>query len=272
MKNNFILWLAAFLFTVGSAYYQRTTGPTYPITGETEFGGESIRYKLIRTYGGEGDAEISISNPGGKLSGVFTYKRFKSFDEWAETEMISSDGKLIAYVPHQPPAGKVEYYITLTDGDKTVKLTDEPVIIRFKGDVPAFVLIPHIILMFLAMMFSARTGIEAIVKGSRTFKYALYTTAFLLVGGLILGPVVQKYAFGAYWTGWPLGTDLTDNKTAVAVIFWLIAIYALWKNRANRIWPIVAAFVLLMIYLIPHSMRGSEIDHTAHPQVIEQPQ
>jgi hypothetical protein len=82
------------------------------------------------------------------------------------------------------------------------------------------------------------------------------------VGGLILGPVVQKYAFGAYWTGWPFGQDLTDNKTLVAWIFWAIALWRLHKNPANRTWPAIAMVVLLLVFLIPHSMFGSELDYS----------
>jgi hypothetical protein len=41
---------------------------------------------------------------------------------------------------------------------------------------------------------------------------------------MILGPVVQYYAFGEFWTGVPFGWDLTDNKTLVAVIFWALAV------------------------------------------------
>ena len=271
MNRNVILWIAALIFTLGSAYYQRTTGPTYPIRGKVQIGNETIKYKLIRTYGGPDNAEISFDEPTGKINGIFTYKRFKSFDEWTEVSMVNMGGKLVAYVPHQPPAGKVEYFITLTDGTNTVELTEEPVIIRFKGDVPAYVLIPHVLLMFLAMLFSTRTGFEVIAKGSRTFRFSLYTTIFLLIGGLILGPVVQKYAFGAYWTGWPMKGifnfgDMTDNKTAVAFIFWLVALYMLWKNPEKRGWALVAAIVLFLVYMIPHSMLGSEIDHTAMPQ------
>jgi uncharacterized membrane protein len=77
---------------------------------------------------------------------------------------------------------------------------------------------------------------------------------------------VQKYAFGAYWTGWPFGHDLTDNKTALAFIAWLIAVIKLRKNREARGWAIAAALVLLLVYLVPHSVLGSEIDHTQMPK------
>ncbi len=80
-----------------------------------------------------------------------------------------------------------------------------------------------------------------------------------IIGGFILGPVVQKYSFGQFWTGWPLGNDLTDNKT----LFALIAFVAAWflRNKSYGRWLAVgAALVMMAVYLIPHSMGGSELD------------
>ncbi len=267
MKRNTIFWIITILITLASVVYQRTTGPTYPLSGKATIGSETIKYKLLRTYDGPDNAEISIIDASGKLNGEFSYKRYKSHDEWTTVPMTHQGGKLVAYLPHQPPAGKVMYEITLSDGVNSVKITEKPVVLRFKGAVPSGILIPHILFMFLAMLFSTRTGIEALAKGKNTFGLAVLTTAFLVVGGLILGPIVQNYAFGDYWTGWPVKGifkfgDLTDNKTAIAFIFWPIAIYRLWKNKENRGWALVASIVMLMVYLIPHSTLGSEIDYT----------
>lgn len=261
-KNTFF-WILAIVITLAMVVYQRMTGPTQPVSGKVIIGGETIKYKLLRTYGGPDDAEISIDDPTGKLEGIFTYKRYKSYDSTTTVHMGHQGGKLIAIIPHQPPAGKVEYRIALFDGQNRLELTEKPVIIRFKGDVPFYILIPHILLMFLAMLYSTRTGIESLAKGSRTLKYSLLTSLFLIVGGLVLGPIVQKYAFGAYWTGWPWGHDLTDTKTAFAFIFWVIAVIRLIKNREKRGWALVAAIVTTLVYLIPHSAWGSEIDYTA---------
>ncbi len=268
MKNkNLIFWIITIIITLISVVYQRTTGPTYPLKGKATIGSETVKYKLLRSYGGPDNAEISINDPSGKLNGTFTYKRYNSHDEWTNVPMIHQGGKLVAYIPHQPPAGKVMYEITLAEGGNTQKITKEPVVLRFKGDVPAGILIPHIIMMFLAMLFSTRTGIEALTKGDKTLRLAVITTFLLIGGGLIFGPIVQKYAFGAYWTGWPMKGilkfgDLTDNKTGIAFVFWIIAIYRLWKSKENKSWALVAAVVMLLVYLIPHSTLGSELDHT----------
>lgn len=260
--KSFLLWLFAFLFTAAVAIYQRMTGPSYEIRGKTEINGQKISYKLIRTYDGDDDATIEIKVPDTTIKGYFSFRRFKSYDPWMTVPMERSGEKLLAKVPHQPPAGKVMYHVTLFSGDKRFLLEEEPVVIRFKGKVPGWVLWPHIVIIFLAMLFSTRTGLEAILKGKYTFQYTWITLITLFFGGLILGPAVQKYSFGVFWAGWPFGHDLTDNKSLVAFIFWVIALIVLYRKRENRLWPVIASLVLLVVFLIPHSLMGSEIDHT----------
>lgn len=255
------LWILSFLLMAATAIYQRTTGPTYPVSGKLTIKGETVKYKLLRSHDTGLDAPIEINVPDG-VTAVYRYKRFKSHDEWSTQNLQAENGKIKAFIPHQPAAGKVEYQLALMDGENSYPLTDEPVVIRFKGSVPQFVLIPHIFFMFFAMVFGIRTSIEALLKRNRTYQLTVLTTVFMLIGGLILGPIVQKYAFDAYWTGWPWGHDLTDNKTIVGFIFWVIALLVLHKNRENRVWPIVAMVVMMAVYLIPHSVLGSEIDHT----------
>ncbi len=261
--RSILLWIIAILFTVLIAAYQRMTGPTYPISGSLEIAGEQIDYNFPRTHGGEGGKLIRIEVKNDRIEGQIRYKRYKSYDEWHYADM-SRDGEVLSFeIPHQPPAGKVMYQITLRDiNGNDHRLTEEPVIIRFKGDVPWYVLIPHIILIFLAMVFSARTGLEAIFNGKNIYSLTIWTVILLFVGGLIFGPIIQKYAFDAFWTGWPFGHDLTDNKTLVAFIVWMVALWKIRKGTKPRMWAIIGSLVLLLIFLIPHSVLGSEIDYT----------
>jgi len=169
---------------------------------------------------------------------------------------------LVAFIPHQPPAGKVMYNIILSNDNTSVTVREEPVILRFTGIVPKYILYPHILLMFLAMVFSIRAGIEAYYRRDNIFKFTQYTVILFFLGGLILGPIVQKYAFDALWTGWPFGHDLTDNKTLVAFVFWVIAMFKTMKDKKHRTWVLIATAALIAVYLIPHSVLGSEIDFT----------
>ena len=269
-SKNIWLWVLAVVLTVGIVIYQKTTGPTYPVRGEVQIGQEEVDYKLLRSHNTGVDAPVEIEMPDAAVTGKLTYKRYKSFDEWTTVDMLREEGKLVAYLPSQPSAGKIEYKVSLFKDGKEYPLTDEPVVIRFKGAVPAPVLIPHIFFMFISMLFGMRAGLEAVFGGRKTRYFVGITMISLFIGGLILGPIVQKYAFGAYWTGWPFGHDLTDNKTFVTFIFWLVAWFVLRKKPENIVWPVVATLVMLLVYFIPHSTWGSEIDHTKTEHAVEQ--
>ena len=263
--QNAGFWIISILLTLAFASYQRMTGPTYPIKGNVSINDQEIKYKLLRTWGGEKDARVEIDVPG-SITGEVLYKRYKSNDEWAKAPLTREGNNLVATLPHQPPAGKIMYQITLNSGESSVKLGEEPIVIRFKGDVPAVVLIFHILFIFGAMLMTIRTAFEAIFQRKSVFLFTKITLLFWIAGGMICGPIMQEYAFGAFWTGWPFGHDLTDNKTLVALVFWIIAWFKLRKNHSNRIWPIVAAAVMLAVFLIPHSILGSEIDYTQLPK------
>lgn len=259
-----LLWVLAFVLTAGSAIYQRMTGPTYPIRGTTTVAGHEAQYKLLRSHDTGQDARVQIEAPSSAVSGTVTYRRFRSHDDWTTAPLQREGNTLIARIPEQPAAGKVMYRVELQAEGERITLTPEPVIIRFKGSVPEPVLIAHIIIIFAGMFVSLRAGFEALRPVPRPYALAVVTTLCLVVGGLILGPVVQKYAFGAYWTGWPFGHDLTDNKLAAAVIAWAIAWWRLHKAppEKRRGWVLFACVVTLAVWLIPHSVWGSELDFT----------
>ncbi|MBU1012928.1 MAG: hypothetical protein KKG99_07970 [Bacteroidetes bacterium] len=264
--KSFLLWTFSVIFMMIFVVYQRLTGPTHPSRGKVEIAGETVKYKLLRSWGNEGDARIEVKVENQNIHGTFKFRRFKSHDEWSEVPMQREGNMLIAFIPHQPPAGKVMYNIILSNENISVTVKKEPVILRFTGIVPQYILLPHILLMFLAMVFSIRAGIEAYYRRNNIFKYTQYTVILFFLGGLILGPIVQKYAFDALWTGWPFGHDLTDNKTLVAFVFWVIALFKTMKDKKHRTWVLIATAAIIAVYLIPHSVLGSEIDFTQVPK------
>ncbi len=259
--KNLLLWSMSIIFTLLFAVYQRMTGPTYPIAGKVNVEGQEISYKLLRTWGGDEDAIIKI-NVSNDVDGFVEWRRYKSNDEWTKTSMTRKGESLEFNIPHQPPAGKVMYNINLIKGDKQFALQQEPTVIRFKGHVPLWIVILHVIFIFGAMLMSVRTGIEAFTRGAKAYRFTIITVVFWIIGGFVFGPIMQKYAFGAFWTGWPFGHDLTDNKSLIALVFWVLALFKLRKNQNNRWAPILATIIMIVVFLIPHSVLGSEIDHT----------
>ncbi len=258
-----LFWVLAFIITAGSAVYQRMTGPTYAINGRTQLGGSVISFTLETSHETIGDYEIKIEAPDSEVNGYIQFKRFKTDDPWTNIQMEREDSSLTASLPQQPSAGKLAYKVFLSYMGEEFSLTrDQEVVIRYKDVVPDTVLILHILLIFSAMLFSTRTGIEALRKEGNTRKLTLWTAGLMFAGGMILGPIVQKFAFGEWWTGFPFGFDLTDNKTLIAMIVWTIAVIAGRKGKQAKGWIIAASIVTLVIFLIPHSLLGSELDYS----------
>jgi hypothetical protein len=262
MKKSILLWIVAFVLTFSTAIYQRITGPTYPVSGKIEINNELIEYNLDRSHGGEGDHPLKIIIEDNAISGELWWKRYKTDDEWTAVEMQRNEKRLTAFLPHQPPAGKLLYKLNLIKEDETVAIPKEGgVVIRFKGDVPVYFIIPHIIFIFGAMLLSTRTGLEYFNKDRNYKRLTIITFYVLILGGLIFGPITQLYAFGELWTGFPFGYDLTDNKTLIAFIGWLAAFIAVYKSAKPGRYIIFASVLMFIIFLIPHSLLGSELDY-----------
>jgi hypothetical protein len=264
--KKFILWVLAFVITLGAAVYQRMTGPTYPKRYNVTVNSTSRELKLTRSLSLDQKSEVRLNINDPSIKARLFFKQYKSNKEFQATEFIYRDdpkhGEFFAGVPQQPAAGKLEYYIEITDSRGTqTYLKETPVVIRFKGGVPAFILIPHILVMFIAMLFSTLAGLMAVIKFPIYKKYALWTLILLIAGGMILGPVVQYYAFGDLWTGVPFGWDLTDNKTLIGLLFWILAVIMNRKSE-KPIYTILAAVMLLVVFSIPHSLFGSELNYS----------
>ena len=208
-----LLWLLAFIITASSALYQRMTGPTHPLRGKVMLNDTEIAFRLERDPETTSDHEVRVRVPEREITGTLLYKRHKTDDPWTKMTMEREDDFLAGSIPKQPSAGKMEYKIFLASQGKEISLSGEkPVIIRFKDPVPSVILLLHIIIIFLAMMFSTRAGIEALNPKGNPRKLVLWTVGLLIVGGFILGPIVQKYAFGAFWTGFPFKPNAGEPR------------------------------------------------------------
>lgn len=247
--------------TLASAAYQRRTGPTWPLPLEAEVWGATISGSLLRsgTTGTPAPVELTVEGPQPEL--VLLQKRYKVDEPWQPTPFApgAKPNTVVATLRDLPPAGKMEYAIAARkDGDERM-LTPKTVILRYKGEVALQWLVPHIILMFSGMLLSNLTGILFAVRRASSLKLPLATFSVFAVGGLIFGAMVQKQAFGHYWTGLPFGTDVTDNKVLIVLVVWLIALWRYSVTR-KRGWVVAAAMVLFGAFLVPHSVGGSELD------------
>jgi len=260
-RVSILLWILAFILTLAVGVYQRMTGPTHPVRGKELIEGKVITYKLWRSFIAFESLPVEITAEDRGIEAFLEYRRYKADDPWTEVQMKrTKEGTVLkGEIPGQPAAGKVEYRVTVSLDKHQFPLNNgENIVARFKGQVPKVILAIHVLLMFGGMLLVVRTGLEALRKEGNYYRLVNWTLAVIFIGGLILGPIVQKYAFGHLWTGFPLGSDLTDNKTLVGVLFW---VFAFFLKKKSKWWVLAAVILMLIVYLIPHSVMGSELDY-----------
>lgn len=267
-KVNITLWIVAVILTIASIFYQNTTGPTYPKKGNIVFAGKQIDYKLDRSWLINTDCQIKIFTNDSLIKGAIIWKRFKTQDNESSRPMRYENGYLTGDLDRQEKtATKLQYYIQLSTVQPGTQNVDQlafipdknGVVIRFRGDVPFMIIILHIIFIFAFELMSLKTGMEFFRKEPKYKKYTFWTLGFAAIGGLLLGPLVQYFAFGEWWTGFPFGIDLTDNKMLIAFIAWVGALIALYKSKKPGYWILGATIITLAIFLIPHSVLSGNV-------------
>jgi hypothetical protein len=263
MKKKIIFWTLTMLITLFTAYYQRTTGPTYPKRFSVIIDNTEFKYSLPRSQSGYTDCQVKIKLADPLITGKVIFRRFPTSDPWDTLSFNREAENLITWLPKQKAAGKIEYKVELYRNGQNIEIANnEAVTVRFKDNVPAYVLIPHILFIFAAMLLSTLTAFYALGNISAFRFYTGLTLLMFLIGGMIMGPIVQKFAFGEYWTGFPYGKDLTDNKALIGFLAWVIA----WlgnRKKERKYLVIIAALIVLVISYIPHSARGSELDYNS---------
>ncbi|MEO1713218.1 MAG: hypothetical protein AAFU60_07780 [Bacteroidota bacterium] len=279
MIKKTLLWVLAIFLALAAMIYQRSTGPTYEYKGYLENGGEKYKYELIRTHETTGGAKIEMpSVEGVAYTAALNYKRYQTDDEITTIDFAKdAEGRLVAQLPVQPAAGKMEYHITGTIGGEAFAIPsagEDNIVLRYKDPVPDYILIPHVIMMIMVIIFGIRAGLSAAFNESSMRRWVMVAFTCMTVGGMMLGPIVQKYAFGEYWTGFPFGGDFTDNKMLIMWVVWALALAVIgFKPKKNetisRGAVLLAAVVMTGVYLIPHSMGGSTLDYDQIDQGID---
>ena len=224
-------WLLAIVITLALSVYQRMTGPTHPKRVTVELNGERYTQKLPRS-GVQLDEIVTLKDLPEDAIVQLHYRRFPTKDNYTTVDFCWKDSSWQAVLPVQPVAGKLQYYISV---DGKAYPSEEPLLIRFRNDVPASILVPHILFMFASMLFAVYTFL--LVIGRKPYKKWLWiTVGTLFIGGFVLGPLVLSF------------------------LFFLLAL-ATMKWKINK-WIVgLAVLFMIAIFSIPHSAYGSEYDY-----------
>ena len=283
--------VVAVAITLAMLYVARTNSRGHPesITGtdgDFTFAMTTVP-KVSEFQAGRVTVQVSGPMEGRRVSfrtsqpGSLGPDRMSDFDA---VEMIPTPDKPGEYyldVTAGQRGGRFYYYFEVVDSydSKVAGFTDvdgSPFHLRYIGEVPGPILLGHILFIFATVFCIVQATIHAVgvVSGGDNLRpmarYLFWAALFCFLGGYPLGILMNYYAFDGLWEGVPFGTDATDNKTQLLLVYLLFAalstLGSFSRGRFGRDlfapttlgWAGLGAFaVMLFIYLIPHSIQFS---------------
>jgi len=179
-----------------------------------------------------------------------------------------------------PPLEKgtvINYWIAVTNVEQTkVRVPADNGrfgVLKYKGEASTPVIAAHVFFMFAAFFFMVMSALAAIeiLRGREDKTNAMRAARWALVasfiGGWPLGFILNYQTFGPLWEGFPFGYDITDNKTQVIFLLWLVSVLLAWgsfvgrgeeRDRLGRrpfAIAIIACFLVsLALFILPHSI------------------
>lgn len=251
--KSWSLWILAWAIALAVAAYHYTRGPLGPVRGSKDVGGEVVAFELHKSHSGEGDALVRIP-AGASVGGSLLWRPHKSSEKWTYLAMPREGGALVGRIPHQPVGSLVDYRVVLQNWGERVWLTGPPVVLRFQGEVPTPLLPLHLGVLFLALLFSARAGLEAwMAKEPRLEGLAKRAAVLLAVGGVALGAAAQWYARGGFQSSWPVGGDWTIASTLGLTLLWLLSLVAVRKGqKLHSVLVLASAMATVSVFVAAH--------------------
>jgi len=275
--------LIALIFTIVLLVFARKTTAVKSVHKTVERGGILIEHDTVPKRRGTGDVVIPV-----KVSGAEEVKLFYRIGkrEFQAIDMNLKEGEknlFVASIPHHKKGTRAWYYIEAQKQNKDEKiavslpdknsLNFKPILLKFQGNVPPYIILSHIFCLSAAIFFSVLAAFSAVdlkkAKGTmnKSVAFSLVTFIFLFMGFFPLGWALNYYTFGVLWEAFPFGSDVTDNKGQIAFLSWLVTLFlvkgtVLRKNPSKNlvsakgysIAVIVSFMITIGMYLIPHSL------------------
>jgi len=273
---SFILILVGFYFIITPDMY-RQTDPSKPIgyvfvPDKDEKVGKS---HLIRANFWTHSKE--------KISSVRLQYRRKSEEIFKTSQMdrVKDSSIFVDTLPTlQDMADRYFYYIEAEDtgGNRVLIPSNAPerplLYVTYEGRPNKIVLLFHIVLTMGSTLFLVHALYYAILvlaekKGAgawlqKCFHSVLWAWISFFTGAIPLGILVTWQTFGEGWGGWPIGSDVTDSKSQVLVLYWALVLLlrkdillggrGLVSQRAFSFLVLLGMVVTTVVFLIPHSL------------------
>jgi|SRR3989338_2373823 len=213
------------------------------------------------------------------------YKKVKREEYKKSVMQRLKDGS--TYVDYLPGLSKGErwfYYIEAEDTTNNILNIPERVkdaerqinfYVTFEGKPNRLLFISHIVLAITAVILWIHSVFYAVnyltTKEKHNIRLAfysvLYGTLFFFIFAFPVGGYIAHQVFGQAWSGIPFGWDITDNKSLITFLYYVILIYLMkgefydseiWKGNVisdnNFSYLTILGIILtIVVYNIPHS-------------------
>ena len=125
MKQNLILWIAAFLITFLAGYISNATSKYYPVSGTIGIDAKKVSYVLDRVYHANNNYKVIVRSDVPNLTGTIQWRQNK-IHGWNEISM-KTDGPdlLVGEMPALSPLETIEYRIKVIHNGKEYLLPGE---------------------------------------------------------------------------------------------------------------------------------------------------
>ena len=253
LKKISFLTIAAGL-TVVATFVQQFTSSDRPYNTSININKNDYDFKLPIVHEGNEECLLELNIPDTSIRGKIFFRRLNFNEDWKVNRLIRYDEKLLGVLSPQQPNLKLQYYIELESGANVYSIAKlNPVIVRFQGAVPKYILFPHVALMFVALIFSCFAGILSLFNAESYKKYSNVTFYLFAIGIIIFGFLVHIISYRHLILN-PLGhNDLTFYKNLVIFLLWL-GVYQLNKKFNIRYLVFLVSLLTLVLYCLPQQL------------------
>ena len=256
----------------------RIVSTTRPRERVVESGGVRIEHLTVTGQVGPGDPLIEARIVTERSVTPHLIYKMSREGEMVQIDMTPvGEERWQARLPSREKGERILYGIAVPlDDGTTVTLPEDGTTLytlKYKGEVSRAVLILHIIFMFVAFYFLIQclwSAIDVMNTGrgkGEAVANARWVFLTTFIGGWPLGFILNYQAFGVIWEGYPFGYDVTDNKTQLIFIFWLVSLLLVRGSFLGRgeekdlLGPrgfataaLISFIVSLFLYIVPHSL------------------
>jgi hypothetical protein len=221
------------------------------------------------------EAEVEVSKDIGDVQIFLYYTPGPGPHEVLRMRQLEP-GRYFASIPSHKRGTLIEYYIEAQAGsDLVVRVPaqDESpgFSFHYKGIANRALLLSHVVLMFISLAILLLCGYLAL-RAIRNRRAVLHVPRLAFLGAVAffissfpLGMIVAYQTYNKPWTGFPVGSDMTDNKSLVIILYWAAATF-FYRGSVFRKDPstdllsirtlpyvyLTGVLITIALFLIPH--------------------